>query len=66
MNYVRLGQLISHECEWQLRDLAAYMGSLLSFGRADDERNPLRPRSSARRCTAASKRISGDPSIAAS
>jgi len=42
MNYVRLGQLISHECEWQLRDLAAYMGSLLSFGRADDERNPLR------------------------
>ncbi|MCE9660466.1 MAG: DUF1631 domain-containing protein [Burkholderiales bacterium] len=42
MNYVRLGQLISHECEWQLRDLAAYMGSLLGLGRADDERNPLR------------------------
>jgi hypothetical protein len=43
MNHVRLGQLISHECDWQLRDLAAYMGSLLSLGRADDERNPLRP-----------------------
>ena len=43
MNHVRLGQLISHECYWQLRDLAAYMGSLLSLGRADDERNPLRP-----------------------
>ena len=42
MNYTRLGQLISHECEWQLRDLAAYMGALLNFGRADDERNPLR------------------------
>ncbi len=42
MNYVRLGQLISHESEWQLRDLAAYMGSLLGLGRADDERNPLR------------------------
>ena len=42
MNHVRLGQLISHECEWQLRDLAAYMGSLLALGRADDERNPLR------------------------
>ena len=42
MNYVRLGQLISHECDWQLRDLAAYMGSLLSLGRADEERNPLR------------------------
>ncbi len=42
MNFVRLGQLISHECEWQLRDLAAYTGSLLNLGRADDERNPLR------------------------
>jgi hypothetical protein len=42
MNYTRLGQLISHECEGQLRDLAAYMGALLNLGRADDERNPLR------------------------
>ena len=42
MNYVRLGQLISHDCEWQLRDLAAYMGGLLNLGKADDERNPLR------------------------
>jgi hypothetical protein len=42
MNYTRLGQLISHECEWQLRDLAAYMGALLNLGLADDERNPLR------------------------
>jgi hypothetical protein len=42
MNFVRLGQMISHECEWQLRELAAYMGGLLNLGRADDERNPLR------------------------
>ena len=42
MNFVRLGQAISHECEWQLRDLAAYTGTLLNLGRADDERNPLR------------------------
>jgi hypothetical protein len=42
MNFVRLGQMISHECEWQLRELAAYMGALLGLGRADDERNPLR------------------------
>ncbi|MEO7116503.1 MAG: DUF1631 family protein [Caldimonas sp.] len=42
MNFVRLGQLISHECEWQLRDLSAYTGSLLNIGRADDERNPIR------------------------
>ena len=42
MNFVRLGQMISHACEWQLRDLSAYMGTLLGLGRADDERNPLR------------------------
>ena len=42
MNFVRLGQMISHECEGQLRDLAAYMGALLNLGSADDERNPLR------------------------
>ena len=42
MNFVRLGQMISHECEWQLRDMAAYMGALLNLGRADDERDPLR------------------------
>ncbi|MEP6739714.1 MAG: DUF1631 family protein [Caldimonas sp.] len=42
MNFVRLGQMISHECEWQLRDLAAYMGTLLELGRADEDRNPVR------------------------
>jgi len=42
MNFVRLGQMISHECEGQLRELAAYMGALLKLGSADDERNPLR------------------------
>ena len=42
MHFVRLGQLISHECEWQLRDLAPYMGALLGFNSAADDRNPLR------------------------
>ena len=42
MQYTRLGQMISHECEWQLRELAAYMGALLNLGLADEERNPLR------------------------
>jgi hypothetical protein len=42
MNFVRLGQMISHECEWQLRDLAAYMASLINLTSADEERNPLR------------------------
>ncbi|HEX7437078.1 MAG TPA: DUF1631 family protein, partial [Caldimonas sp.] len=42
MNFVRLGQMISHECEWQLRELSPYMGALLQLGSAADDRNPLR------------------------
>ena len=39
----RLGHTIAEECEWELREVAAYMGSLLRTGRAEQERNPLRP-----------------------
>ncbi len=39
----RIGQQISHACEGELRELAAYMGALLQTGRADEDRNPLRP-----------------------
>jgi hypothetical protein len=39
----RLGLEIEHECEWELRELDAYMGSLLGLGRPDPERNPIRP-----------------------
>lgn len=39
----RLGLAIEHECEWELRELDAYMGSLLGLGRPDPERNPIRP-----------------------
>jgi Protein of unknown function (DUF1631) len=39
----RLGHAITEECEWELREVAAYMGSLLRTGRAEQERNPLRP-----------------------
>jgi len=39
----RLGHTITEECEWELREVAAYMGSLLRTGRAEQERNPLRP-----------------------
>lgn len=39
----RLGMEVEHECEWELRELAAYMGSLMGLGRADQDRNPLRP-----------------------
>jgi hypothetical protein len=39
----RFGTEIAHACEWELRELAAYVGSLLSRLGADPERNPLRP-----------------------
>ena len=38
----RIGQQISHACEAELRELAAYMGALLQTGHADEDRNPLR------------------------
>src|SRR5262249_29996018 len=38
----RIGQQITHACEWELREIAAYMGSVLNLGRPDEERNPLR------------------------
>ena len=38
----RIGQQISHASEAELRELAAYMGSVMNIGRADQDRNPLR------------------------
>ncbi len=42
MHADRIAQMIGHSCEVELRDLAAYMGSLTQTGRADLESNPLR------------------------
>lgn len=39
----RVSQAITHECEWELREIASYTGQLLGIGRADHDRNPLRP-----------------------
>ena len=39
----RFGLEISLACEWELRELEAYVGSLLGHARAERERNPLRP-----------------------
>ncbi|AKJ31331.1 DUF1631 family protein [Caldimonas brevitalea] len=39
----RLGLEIAHQCEWELRELDAYMGTLLGLERADPDRNPIRP-----------------------
>jgi len=33
---------ISHACEWEIRELDAYMGTLLGLGAVDHDRNPLR------------------------
>ncbi len=38
----RLGQQISHASEWELRELASYMASLMGLARADEDRNPVR------------------------
>jgi len=42
LTFERIGQTISHACEWQLRELATYMGTVTGSGRADEDRNPLR------------------------
>lgn len=39
----RLGQELGQGCEWELRDLMAYMGTLQGLRAADQDRNPLRP-----------------------
>ena len=39
----RLGMTIQHTCEWELRELDSFVGAMLEQGRADKERNPLRP-----------------------
>ncbi len=39
----RLGQELGQGCEWELRDLIGYMGSLQGLRAADQDRNPLRP-----------------------
>jgi hypothetical protein len=39
----RLSQTLGQDCEWELRELDAYTGALLRVGRADKDRNPLRP-----------------------
>jgi hypothetical protein len=42
MAIAKIAQGVSHTCEWELRELGAYMGALLLLGRADESRNPLR------------------------
>ena len=39
----RFGLEVAHACEWELRELGAYMGSLLPPDRATPDRHPLGP-----------------------
>ncbi|MBK1712521.1 DUF1631 family protein [Rubrivivax gelatinosus] len=39
----RFGMETAHACEWELRELGAYVGALLGNTRGEHERNPLRP-----------------------
>jgi len=39
----RFGLEAAHACEWELRELGAYVGALLGGTRGERERNPLRP-----------------------
>ena len=42
ISFGRIGQVISHRCEAELRELDSYMNALLETGWADPDRNPLR------------------------
>lgn len=39
----RFGMAITHACEWELRELEAYLASVLASSSHERERNPLRP-----------------------
>ena len=39
----RFGLQMAHACEWELRELDGYLGTVLEHGRFEAEHNPLRP-----------------------
>ena len=57
----RFGSDIQHECEWELRELDAYMGTLLHRqGRADERAQPAAPRDPRQRARCAASRRSSE------
>lgn len=54
---------IAHACEWEIRELDAYMGSLLGLGAADHDRNPLRAEVVARAMMRAVDAMSDRPEV---
>ncbi|MCR5866761.1 DUF1631 domain-containing protein [Aquincola sp. J276] len=63
INADRFGLVIQHACEWELRELDAYVGSLLQLGRPDHERNPLRPELVGKALLAGVEAISERPEV---
>ncbi|MEF7616478.1 DUF1631 family protein [Aquincola sp. MAHUQ-54] len=63
INADRFGLTIQHACEWELRELDAYVGSLLRLGRPDHERNPLRPELIGKALLSAVEAVSDRPEV---
>lgn len=59
----RLAIELAQECEWELRDLTGYMGSLLNLRNADADRNPLRPQNIGRALFRAIEVVSDDGAV---
>ncbi|MEO6407760.1 MAG: DUF1631 family protein [Burkholderiaceae bacterium] len=61
MSCTRIAQLIGLESEWELREVGAYIASIVAPGRSDEERNPLRADVVAAALLAGIKAASDDP-----
>ncbi len=59
----RFGMAIQHACEWELRELDAYIGSLLELSSPDHERNPLRPEVVGKALVSAVDQVSERPEL---
>jgi hypothetical protein len=59
----RIAQTLLHECEWELREIDAYIGSLLMLQRHEPEQNPLRPEALALAVIAGTDAVSERPDI---
>ena len=61
ISFERIGQLITHRCEHELRELDGYMSSLLRHEYAEPERNPLRGSVIGRALHQAIEKITDEP-----
>ena len=61
MSCTRTAQVVGLESEWELREVGAYLSSIVATGRSDEERNPLRADSVAAALMAGVKAASDDP-----